>query len=49
VLAAESGEIKREAELKESSANLNALPPALEDTSEGCRLLQTWLSDTMLV
>jgi len=48
VLAAESGEIKREAELKEASANSSALPPALEDTAEGCRLLQTWLSDTML-
>jgi hypothetical protein len=48
VLAAESGEIKREAEMKEASANSSALPPALEDTAEGCRLLQTWLSDTML-
>src|SRR5204862_7018856 len=35
-------------ELKEASANSIALPPALEDTSEGCRLLQTWLSDTLL-
>src|SRR5436190_23307771 len=48
ILAAESAEIKREAELKEASANLNALPPALEDTAAGCRLLQTWRSDTML-
>src|SRR5215218_1087912 len=48
VLAAESGEIKREAELKEASAKSSALPPALEDTAEGCRLLQTWLSDTLL-
>jgi len=48
VLAAESGEIKREAELKEASARSSALPPALEDTAEGCRLVQTWLSDTML-
>src|SRR5689334_15752073 len=44
VLAAESSEIKREAELKDASATSNTLPPALEDTSEGCRLLQTWLS-----
>src|SRR5215216_5566750 len=46
VLAAESGEIKREAELKEASAKSSVLPPQLEDTAEGCRLLQTWLSDT---
>src|SRR5215204_5992229 len=48
VLAAESGEIKREAELKDASATSNALPSTIEDTAEGCRLLQTWLSDTML-
>ena len=48
VLAAESGDIKREAELKEASAKSSALPATIEDTAEGCRLLQTWLSDTML-
>src|SRR5215212_5643840 len=48
VLAAESGEIKREAELKDASARSNALPPALEETAEGCRLVQTWLSEMLL-
>src|SRR5436190_2204622 len=48
ILAAESSEIKREAELKEASANSSALPPPLEETSEGCRLLQSWLSDALL-
>jgi hypothetical protein len=48
VLAAESGEIKREAEMKEASANSSALPPALEETAEGCRLVQTWLSEILL-
>ena len=48
ILAAESDEIKREAKVKELSANSNALQPPLEDTAEGCRLLQTWLNDTML-
>ena len=48
VLAAESGDIKREAQLKAASAPSSALPPALEDTVAGCQLLQTWLSDTLL-
>jgi hypothetical protein len=48
VLAAESGEIKREAELQQASAKPNALPPALEETAEGCRLVQTWLSESLL-
>src|SRR5215213_3436800 len=48
VLAAESGEIKRAAELQQASAKPNALPPALENTAEGCRLVQTWLSEMLL-
>src|SRR5829696_51862 len=48
VLAAESGEIKREADLQQASARSNSLPSTIEDTSEGCRLLQTLLSDTLL-
>ena len=48
VLAAESGEILREAALQRASATSNALPPALEETAAGCKLLQTWLSDTLL-
>jgi hypothetical protein len=48
LLAAESGEIQREANLRQASAKSSALPPDLEDTAAGCKLLQTYLSDTLL-
>ena len=48
VLAAESGDIKREAALQRASDQSSVLPPQLEETAAGCRLLQSWLSDTLL-
>jgi hypothetical protein len=48
LLAAESGEIQREANMRQASARSSALPPDLEDTAAGCKLLQTYLSDTLL-
>ena len=47
-LAAESREVKREAASQQPSAKSHDLPPALEETAEGCRLVQTWLSETLL-
>src|SRR5436190_9455848 len=48
VLAAESGEMEREAELRRTPIKSNAPEPALQASAEGCRLLQSWLGDALL-